>query len=111
MQEEIKRDPGRPPKCVNATPTTPDEPCCTEAKEVEPAELSKEQLLNLYNNKMEQYQKIIQSYQAREQELQKTLKQATLEYNARVQYLLDCAKHSYISMQFAVNATNTVGKE
>lgn len=105
MSEEIKRGLGRPPKCT--TPDTPNTPCVSTS----PADLTKEQLLNLYNNKMEQFEKLIESYREREQKLQDALKQATLEYNARTQYFMDCVKHAYVSMQFAVNASTPTTKE
>ena len=103
MEAETKRGPSRPPKNVTEQPTT------NEARAIE--DLSKEELLNLYRNKEEQFTKIVQAYQEREQKLQQTLQQVTLEYNSRTQYFLDCVKHAYVSMQFAVNSAKTTEKE
>lgn len=103
METEIKRGPGRPPKTVTTQPTTDKAPSIED--------LSKEELLNLYRNKEEQFTKIVQAYQEREQKLQQTLQQVTLEYNSRTQYFLDCVKHAYVSMQFAVNSVKTTEKE
>ena len=102
METEIKRGPGRPPKAQQEQPKT-------EAA-IRPAtleDLSKEELINLHNAKMEQFAKLMQSCKEREAQLQDALKKAALEYNARVEYMLDCVKHAFLSMQFAVNAAKT----
>ena len=57
-------------------------------------------------NKVAEFEKLCKSYVEREQQSTAALQRATLEYNARVQYMLDCTKHAYLSMQFAVNAGN-----
>lgn len=54
--------------------------------------------------KIAEFEKICNSFSEREHKASEMLKRATLEYNARTQYMLDCAKHAYISMQFAVAA-------
>ena len=46
-------------------------------------------------------QKICQSYAQKAADAENLLKQATLEYNARTKYMLDCVKHTYLSIQFA----------
>ena len=56
-------------------------------------------------NKCEQYEKLIQSFKATQDEAVSLLNKATLEYNARLDYMLDCAKHMYLSMQFAAEAS------
>lgn len=101
METAIKRGPGRPPKVQQEQ---------HEQHETRPAtleELSKEELLNLHNAKMEQFAKLMQSCKERETQLQDALKKATLEYNARIEYMLDCVKHAFLSMQFAVNSAKT----
>ena len=69
--------------------------------------IDKEELLNLHNAKMEQFAKLMQSCKEREAQLQEALKKAALEYNARVEYMLDCVKHAFLSMQFAINSAKT----
>lgn len=59
-------------------------------------------------NKIEQLEGLVKSYAQNTEAAQLQLKRATLEYNARVDYLLDCAKHAFLSMQFAVNATSNM---
>ena len=59
---------------------------------------------NMLTNKCVELEKLCKSFSEQTQK-------ATLEYNARTQYLLDCAKHAYISMQFAVDASKEGGKQ
>lgn len=56
-------------------------------------------------NKCEQYEKLIQTYKQAQEEATSLLNKATLEYKARTEYMLDCVKHTYISIQFALNAS------
>jgi hypothetical protein len=56
--------------------------------------------------KIEQYEKLIASFAERENQSKGALQRATLEYNARIKYMLDCVKHAYQSIQFAANAIN-----
>ena len=58
-------------------------------------------------NKIIEYEKLCKSYSERERQAVETLQRATIEYNARIKYMLDCVKHAHISMQFAVAAANT----
>lgn len=58
-------------------------------------------------NKIAEYEKLLKSYAERERLANEKLNRATLEYNARNKYMLDCAKHAYISMQFAVAAEDS----
>lgn len=55
-------------------------------------------------NKTLELEKICKSLVEREQNATKMLHNATLEYNSRTKHMLDCVKHAYISMQFALNA-------
>lgn len=57
-------------------------------------------------NKVAEYEKLCKTYSERERKTVETLQRATLEYNARTQYMLDCARHAFMSMQFAMNATD-----
>lgn len=57
-------------------------------------------------NKVTELEKLCESYAQREKQVTQALQQATLEYNARTQYMLDCVKHAHISMQFALAAGN-----
>lgn len=56
-------------------------------------------------NKCEQYEKLIQTYKQAQEEATSLLNKATLEYKARTEYMLDCVKHAYISIQFSLNAS------
>ena len=51
--------------------------------------------------KYAEMQKICQSYATRATKAEELLQRATLEYNARTKYMLDCVKHAYLSIQFA----------
>ncbi len=55
-------------------------------------------------NKIAEYENLCKSYAQRMQNAENALKGATLEYNARIKYMLDCSKHAYISMQFAAES-------
>lgn len=55
-------------------------------------------------NKITEYEKLCKSYAENARQSAETLQRATLEYNARIQFMLDCARHAYLSMQFAENA-------
>lgn len=57
-------------------------------------------------NKCAEYEKLCKSYCEKERKATETLQRAILEYNARTQYMLDAARHAYMSMQFAVNAAS-----
>lgn len=57
-------------------------------------------------NKVTEFEKLCKSYSERERQAIEALQRATLEYNARVKYMLDCVKHAHISMQFAIAATD-----
>ena len=54
--------------------------------------------------KLQEFESICKSYANSAQKAKSDLQRATLEYNARVKYMLDCVKHAHISMQFAVAA-------
>ena len=53
--------------------------------------------------KITEYENIIKAFAERERKANETLKKATLEYNARTNYMMDCVKHAYLSLQFAAN--------
>lgn len=55
-------------------------------------------------NKIAEYEKLCKSYAENARQSAEILQRATLEYNARIQFMLDCARHAYLSMQFAENA-------
>jgi hypothetical protein len=55
-------------------------------------------------NKNTELEKLCKSFAEQAQQAKANLQKATLEYNARVKYMLECTKHAYISMQFAVDA-------
>ncbi len=85
------------PEVVPATSeTTPD------YKKLYTEECAKNKTLE---NKCTEYEKLCKSYSERERKALETLQRATIEYNARTKYMLDCAKHAYLSMQFAIAAT------
>lgn len=67
--------------------------------------------IDTLNAKLEQYVQLCESYAKRENEYKTALQKATLEYNARTDYVLDCIKHAYISAQFAVNSKNEGAKK
>ena len=60
-------------------------------------------------NKATEFEKLCKSYAERERQATEALQRATLEYNARVKYMLDCVRHAHISMQFAVTASDDKG--
>lgn len=60
--------------------------------------------INCLKNKCEQYERLIATYKKAQEEATSLLRKATIEYNARIEYMLDCAKHNYMAMQFAVLA-------
>ena len=55
-------------------------------------------------NKNTELEKLCKSFAEQAQQAKANLQKATLEYNARTKYMLECTKHAYISMQFAVDA-------
>ena len=57
--------------------------------------------------KLAECEKICKTYAERDRETTATLQRATIEYNARIKYMLDCARHAFLSMQFATAATET----
>lgn len=87
--------PGRPKK-----ETSPELAVCKDNIDALQAEI------NCLKNKCEQYEKLVQTYKQAQEEATTLLKRATLEYKARIDYMLDCAKHNYMAMQFAVSASN-----
>ena len=66
---------------------------------------------NMLTNKCVELEKLCKSFTEQTHQAKTAMQKATLEYNARTQYLLDCAKHAYISMQFAVDASKEGGNQ
>ena len=56
-------------------------------------------------NKVIEFEKLCKAYAERERQANSTLQRATLEYNARVKYMIDCIRHAYLSVQLAENAS------
>ena len=62
--------------------------------------------LGAAKEKIAQLENLCKSYAAQTEAANTALKKATLEYNARIQFMLDSARHSLVAMQLAVNAEN-----
>lgn len=60
-------------------------------------------------NKVAELEKLCKTYAEKERKATEALQRATLEYNARVKYMLDCVRHAHISMQFAIAASDDKG--
>lgn len=75
------------------------EAALTHSKEVEAK-------LNTAENKNAELEKICKSYAEQANNASNALQKMALEYDARTKYMLDCVKHAYLSIQFAVNATD-----
>lgn len=87
--------------CVKAQAVAHTDTEVTDYKKLYMAEVAKNKTLE---NKVAEYENICKSYATRVQNAENALKSATLEYNARIKYMLDCSKHAYISMQFAAES-------
>jgi hypothetical protein len=61
---------------------------------------------NLLKAKLAEYEHIIKSYGERERLASQNTQNIKLEANAKIQYMLDAAKHAYLSMQFAANSSD-----
>ena len=57
-------------------------------------------------NKVTDLEKLCKAFSEKERQATAAMHKATLEYNARINYMLECTKHAYISMQFAVKASD-----
>ena len=55
-------------------------------------------------------ERLCHSYAETAQANKQALQKATLEYNTRTNYMLDCARHAYTSMAFAQNAAEKKGE-
>lgn len=62
--------------------------------------------LETANAKNVELEKICKSYAEQANNAANSLQKMALEYDARTKYMLDCVKHAYLSIQFAVNATD-----
>lgn len=62
--------------------------------------------LETANAKNAELEKICKSYAEQANNAANSLQKMALEYDARTKYMLDCVKHAYLSIQFAVNATD-----
>lgn len=60
----------------------------------------------LLKAKLTEYEHIIKSYGERERLASQNAQTIKLEANAKIQYMLDAAKHAYLSMQFAANSND-----
>lgn len=61
----------------------------------------------LLKAKIAEYEKLCKSFAEREKVLRQNAQNIITEANAKIQYMLDAAKHAYISMQFAANSNDT----
>lgn len=90
--------------------TTPDVPMCGESTEnpTNYRKLYREKCTELKTAeaKIAELEHICKSLAEQKAQVESQLKQATLEYNTRVQFMLDASKHAYLSMQLAVAANN-----
>ena len=59
--------------------------------------------------KCAELEKLCKAYAEGAAKAQQALQKATLEYNARVKYMIDCTRHALVSMQFAANASDSEG--
>lgn len=98
---------------ANVVPTTPN---VVEIAKALPAEPNYKKLyhdamteLKQVKAKNEQYEQLIKSYAENIQNTTNALKKATLEYDARIKFMLDCVRHCYTSMQLAAEATSEKG--
>ena len=62
---------------------------------------------NLLTAKNTEYEKLCKSFAEREKLLRQNSQNIVTEANAKIQYMLDAAKHAYISMQFAANSSDS----
>jgi peptidoglycan hydrolase CwlO-like protein len=82
-------------KDTNATATTE----CTINAEAEIKRLQNE--LNLANNKVTELTKIVESMKGQSSQLEQMLNNEKIKNQATKEYMLDAAKHLYISMTMA----------
>ena len=83
-----------------STETTPD------YKKLYLAEQDKNKSLEV---KIAELEKLCRSFSEKAHNAQEALQSATLEYNAKVEYMLDCVKHAHISIQIAHSASTKKG--
>ena len=60
-------------------------------------------------NKVIELEKLCKTYAEKLQQSNTALQRATLEYNARSEYMLDCVRHALVSIQFALKSGNQGG--
>ena len=91
--------PGRPKKPV----TTPVEQQ-TNGDSLNYKTLYEQALVTIQNQntQLEEYKKVCESYAREKQQLNQQYQQLHLEHKAKTEYMLDCAKHAYLSMQLAL---------
>lgn len=58
--------------------------------------------LNLANNKLEEYRKIIENLKTQNNQLEQQLKNTIIKNKAAKEYLLDCIKHAYLSASMLI---------
>ena len=59
--------------------------------------------------KLTELEKICKSFSEQANNSNTALQKMAMEYDARTKYALDCIKHAYLSVQFAVNAESNKG--
>lgn len=65
--------------------------------------------LKAANDKLAQYEGLIKSYATKAQNAETVLKKATLEYDARIKFILDSVRHCYTAIQLAAQAQSDKG--
>lgn len=58
--------------------------------------------LNLANNKIEEYKKIIENLKTQNSQFEQRIKNILIRNKAEKEYMLDCIKHAYISVSMSV---------
>jgi tRNA A37 threonylcarbamoyladenosine dehydratase len=84
-------------KATKITEATPD------YKKLYVAETNKTKVLE---NKVAELEKLCKSFAEQANIAKDSLQRATLEYNTRTDYMLDCVKHAYVSIQMASTVSN-----
>lgn len=60
-------------------------------------------------SKITEYEKLCKSFSEQATASKNALQNATLEYDARTKYMLDCVRHAYISIQLSANTEQKQG--
>lgn len=86
-------------------PATPETPETVKTPNYRKLYRDKCEELKVAENKICELQSICKTLTEQKNHAEHTLKQATLEYNTRSQYMLDVIKHAYLSTQFAMTSS------